>query len=548
MLTALHIRHYVLIDSLDISFPEGLLIITGQTGAGKSILLGALSLAMGAKADPSVISQGADSCVVEAEFVAPQSLRPLFDENDLDWDDGHLIIRRVVHQARSRSFVNDVPVTAAFLGELSKNLLDIHSQHQSLLLKDKSRQLSLLDYFAGNGDLLKECSTCWKELQKTRSEFAECVAELERLNTDSQYNTARYERLLAAALHSGELEELESEHRTLAHAGEIKSALDSARQACCPDEGITVSGALASAQRILSKVQKFVPGLEELVQRLDSTRIELDDILSSLAEADENLNLNEGRLQQVEDRLSLLYDLMNKYSCTSVEQLIQCRDSLARTVNSTADLEEREIQLRKTVQVLESQHNDICEKLAASRLGCISRFSDELTASLRSLELEGARFQVQLLDCDPGERGRQTVSFLFCAAGQRMEDVSKCASGGEISRIMLCLKALMARFTAMPTMIFDEIDSGVSGSVADKMGSMICRMGESMQVLAITHLPQVAAKGNAHYIVSKQMAGDRTISTIATVDGEQRVKEIARLLSGATISEEALANARVLLG
>ncbi len=548
MLTALHIRHYVLIDSLDISFPEGLLIITGQTGAGKSILLGALSLAMGAKADPSVISPGADSCVVEAQFVAPQSLRALFDENDLDWDDGHLIIRRVVHRARSRSFVNDVPVAAAFLGELSKLLLDIHSQHQSLLLKDKAWQLSLLDHFALNANLLKECSKIWKDLQKTRSELSACVAERERLNADMQYNTARYERLLAAALHPGELEDLESEHRTLAHAGEIKSALDSACQACCPEEGTTVSGSLALAQRILGKVQKYVPGLEELVQRLEEARIELDDILSSLARVDDDLNLNEGRLQQVEDRLSVLYDLMNKYSCASVEQLIQCRDSLAREMNSTAELEEREVQLRKAVQALESQHNDLCDKLASSRLGCVSRFSDELTASLRFLELEGARFQVQLLDCDPGERGRQTVSFLFGAAGQRMEDVSKCASGGEVSRIMLCLKALMARFTAMPTMIFDEIDSGVSGSVADRMGSMICRMGESMQVLAITHLPQVAAKGNAHYIVSKQMVGDRTVSTIAKVEGESRVKEIARLLSGATISDEALANARVLLG
>ncbi|MCQ2170451.1 MAG: DNA repair protein RecN [Bacteroidales bacterium] len=548
MLVALHIRHYVLIDSLDIAFPEGLLIITGQTGAGKSILLGALSLAMGAKADPSAISPGADSCVVEAEFEAPLSLKPLFDENDLEWDAGHLIIRRVVHQSRSRSFVNDMPVTAAFLAELSRGLLDIHSQHQSLLLKDKSWQLSLLDHYAGNAGLLKECSDCWRELQQTRARLSECVSKLDRLNADSQYNTARYQKLLAAALHPGELEELETEHRALAHAEEIKCALEAARQACNPAEGPGVTGALAQARRMLEKVQKFVPGLDELCGRIESARIELDDILSSLDSADENLNLNEGRLHLVEDRLSLLYDLMGKYSCASLDDLIACRDSLGQSVNSTADLEELAGQLRQTVHTLEARHNGICDKLAASRLACSIGFADEVTASLHFLELEGARFQVQLCDCDPGERGRQTVNFLFCGEGQRIEEVSKCASGGEISRIMLCLKALMARFTAMPTMIFDEIDSGVSGSVADKMGSMICRMGESMQVLAITHLPQVAAKGNAHYLVSKQTVGDRSVSTIDVLEGEERVKEIARLLSGATISEEALANARVLLG
>lgn len=548
MLTALHIRHYVLIDSLDIEFPEGLLIITGQTGAGKSILLGALSLAMGAKADPSVISEGADSCVVEAEFDAPSTIRPLFDENDLDWDCGHLIIRRVVHQARSRSFVNDMPVTAAFLTELSALLLDIHSQHQSLLLKDKSWQLSLLDHYAGNGALLQECSRCWKDLQHSRAQLAECTGELARLNADSEYNAARYERLVAAALHPDELESLEQEHRSLAHAEEIKTALGAARQACSPMEGTSVSGALSLAQRMLGKAAQFVPGLEELCLRMESARIEVDDILSELEAADDDMNLNEGRLQQVEDRLSLLYDLMNKYSCATLQELIECRDSLGEKVNSTADLEERIERLRESVKTLEEQHKGLCRRLAASRLDCSGKFADEITSSLHFLELEDARFQVQLSDCEGGERGSQTVSFLFGAAGQRMEDVSKCASGGEISRIMLCLKALMARFTSMPTMIFDEIDSGVSGSVADKMGSMICRMGRSMQVLAITHLPQVAAKGNAHYIVSKRQVDGRTLSTICTVEGEERVKEIARLLSGATISAEALANARVLLG
>lgn len=548
MLTALHIRHYVLIDSLDIEFPEGLLIITGQTGAGKSILLGALSLAMGAKADPSVISQGADSCVVEAEFDAPLTVKSLFDENDLDWDCGHLIVRRVVHQARSRSFVNDMPVTAAFLTELSALLLDIHSQHQSLLLKDKSWQLSLLDHYAGNEDILLECSKCWKDLQHNRAKLAQCTSELARLNSDSEYNTARYERLVAAALHPDELESLEQEHRSLAHAEEIKSALGAARQACSPAEGASVSGALSLAQRMLGKAAQFVPGLQDLCGRLESARIEVEDILCEIESADDDMNLNEGRLQQVEDRLSLLYDLMNKYSCSTLEELIECRDSLGQRVNSTADLEESIAQLGESVKSLESQHSALCSRLAASRLGCSQKFADEIASSLHFLELEDARFQVQLSDCEGGEKGSQTVSFLFGAAGQRMEDVSKCASGGEISRIMLCLKALMARFTSMPTMIFDEIDSGVSGSVADKMGSMICRMGQSMQVLAITHLPQVAAKGNAHYIVSKQLVDGRTLSTICTVEGEERVKEIARLLSGATISAEALANARVLLG
>ena len=548
MLSSLHIRHYVLIDSLDIDFPEGLLIITGQTGAGKSILLGALSLAMGGKADSSVISEGADSCVVEAEFNLDSSVRGFLEDNDVEWDGGHVTVRRVVHSsARSRSFVNDVPVNLQFLTELSSRLLDIHSQHQSLLLKDHSWQLSLLDHYSGNRELLDRCSDVWKKILKVRSSLAEKEELLSRRNEDMEYNAARYGKLADARLKEGELEELEEEHKTLSHAEDIKSALGSVYAACNPDEGQDVSSMLNQARKYLERAASYIPGLENLAGRLESARIEIDDILSEVEENNDRISLSEDRLRKVEDRMSLLYELMSKFGCRSIPELIGIRDELGRKVEGTADLEDRIGELRASLEELSREHSEVCSQLTQSRKEHSEAFASEVLDMLRFLELDKAQFLVDLQAAEPGANGSQSAVFLFSSNGTRPEDVAKCASGGEMSRIMLCLKALMARFTEMPTMIFDEIDTGVSGSVADKMGSMICRMGKDMQVFAITHLPQVAAKGDAHYLVSKSEFMGRSTSTISRLEGESRVYEIARLLSGSIVSDAAVANARVLL-
>lgn len=548
MLKSLHIRHYVLIDSLDIVFPEGLVIVTGQTGAGKSILLGALSLALGGKADPSVISEGADKCIVEAEFGLDESFRELFDANDVEWDGGIAVIRRVVSTGtRSRSFVNDIPVNLQFLGELSARLVDIHSQHQSLLLRDHNWQMAALDRYAGNASLLSGCAACWKRILALRAELRECEDRLSKMNADRGYNAARFEKLTLAKLRDGELEELEQEHRALSHAEEIKLSLCAVDGICNPVDGDGISSKLSQARRALQKVSGFVPGLDTLAERMESARIELDDILAEVENCNSGISLSEERLRELESRMSLIYGLLAEYSCGTVSELITLRDSLAATVEGFEELEEHIARLEGELDSAQREHAAICSTLAGARAGAASGFASEIQSMLRFLELEKAEFSVELTDTQPGAAGSQSVCFKFSSNGTSPEDLSKCASGGEISRIMLCLKSLMSKFSFMPTMIFDEIDTGVSGSVADRMGSMICSMGSDMQVLAITHLPQVAAKGDAHFLVSKSEQNGKTVTSIRRIEGEDRVKEIARLLSGATISAEAEANARVLL-
>ena len=535
MLRSLHIRNYILIDSLDIKFPEGLVIITGQTGAGKSILLGALGLLAGDKADPGMISQGAETCVVEGEFDTPDGLR---------------IIRRVIYSSgRSRSFIDDCPVQLQELSELCSHLIDIHSQHNSLLLTDKQFQLSLLDHFAGNERPLAECRKAWKELGECRRELEDARERLRREAAEHDYNEAQFNELNSAALKEDELPELEEEHKALANAGQICEQLAEALGLFRPSGGESVSETLREARKSVEHAARYLPNLQELGERIESARIELDDIFSEVEDAAERIDVSGERLEAVEQRLSLLYRLMSKHSCNSVEELIAARERFGAAISGSEELGERCEVLQKRLDSLQEAYDTCCSKLSAARHAAAEGFAREAAGNLRYLELERASFEVELLPASPGAAGTDAVCFKFAADGRAGVDIAKCASGGEISRIMLSLKAMMARFLDMPTLIFDEIDSGVSGSVADKMGSMICRMGETMQVISITHLPQVAAKGTAHFVVSKQYddGSGRSISGIRQVSGDERVQEIARLLSGASITPEALANARALL-
>lgn len=552
MLSSLHIRNYILIDSLDITFPEGLVIVTGQTGAGKSILLGALSLLGGAKADASQISEGADSCVVEAEFDgADEHVHSLLDENDIEWDGGHLVIRRVVNASgRSRSFINDCPVPVTLLPSVSERLIDIHSQHKSLLLTDRAFQLNMLDFFSGNAALLTECSRSWKKLQALRTELSDAKEQLRRLTEEGEYNAAQFRQLDEARLRPGELEELELEQKSLANAEQIKEAFSKVSGFFEPVDSENFPGfsqSLREIERNLQRAGKFVPGAALLSDRVESVRIELDDIFSELSAMDASVSLSPERLMQVEDRMSLIYSLLKKHSCSSEEELVAVKERFGACVSDMETVGDRIVALESAVEEALASYEVLCARLHSSREEHAPLFAKSIVESLRFLELDRSVFEVDVMPAAPGSCGRDSVVFKFSSTGTGAVDIGKCASGGEISRIMLSLKAMLARYVGMPTLIFDEIDTGVSGSVADRMGKMICAMGDDMQVFSITHLPQVAAKGKAHYVVSKDVCGNRVISSIRKVEGEERVNEIARLLSGSIVTEAAVANARALM-
>ena len=554
MLTRLQVKNYVLIDSLEIDFPEGLIIITGQTGAGKSILLGALSLLMGSKADATMVSEGAENCVVEAEFEIKSpddSVRALLEENDVEWDEGHLIIRRVVNRSgRSRAFVNDSPVQVGILQDISSCLIDIHSQHQTLLLSDRKFQLDTLDHFAGNASLRQKCSSLWTQLQKQERQIRELELKLSRVSADKDYNEAQYRQLEAASLRVGELAELEEEQKQLANAEEIKSCLSGAEELFAPtSDALSIDASLKEVDRLLSRAGRYIPSVSELSERISSCRRELDDIYDEVSSLNSRIDTSQERLELVEDRMSLLYSLMQKHSCRTEEELIQVRDRLSEELFDSTSLSEEIQSLKNEVSVTRMSMDEVSQELHDSRMAAAVSFAEEMTQSIRGLELPYAAFDVEISECPSGQYGFDSVTFRFSATGRNMTELAKCASGGELSRIMLALKAMRARYVNMPTMIFDEIDTGVSGSVADKMGAMICDMGAYMQVFAITHLPQVAAKGNAHYLVSKDINPDTTaaVSKMERLSGEQRVLELARMLSGSTLTEAAVANAKSLL-
>ena len=555
MLTRLQVRNYVLIDSLDVDFPEGLIIITGQTGAGKSILLGALSLIMGAKADAGMISDGADNCVVEAEFDVDLSDAPLkaeLEENDVEWDEGHLIVRRVVNRSgRSRAFVNDSPVSVQVLQSISSRLVDIHSQHQTLLLSDRQFQLDILDHYAGNTALREQCADLWRRMGKIKADLAALDAKISSISSERDYTEARFRQLEEAGLREGELLELEEEQKQLANAEEIKTCLSYTEELFCPTSGdaSSLDSILKEASRQLSKAGRFITSVQELSERVDSCRRELDDILSDVSSANSRVDVSESRLEIVESRMSLIYSLMQKFSCRDEAELIAQRESLSEQLFDSTQLEEKRSQMQSQLDALTAEHTDVADRLNASRMEASASFAESIQNSIRDMELPYSVFEVQILPAPLSAAGRDSVAFRFSSTGKNPVDVAKCASGGEMSRIMLALKAMMARYANMPTMIFDEIDTGVSGSVADRMGSVICAMGEYMQVFAITHLPQVAAKGSAHYLVSKYIdpATSLAESKIERLSDEQRVLEVARMLSGSVLTDEAVANAKSLL-
>ena len=535
MLTRLTIQNYALIENLDIEFPSGLVIITGETGAGKSIMLGALSLLLGAKADVSALKDSSRNCVVEGEFEVDGEL---------------LVLRRVISPAgRTRNFINDEPASLAALTEISSAIVDIHAQHQHLLLTDESYQMKVLDYYAGTGSLLEDYSRVHNELLQLENQLKELRMQIAKREGEMEYRSFQLEKLMEAKLREGELEELESEQKQLANSEQIRESISGAVN-CMQPVGGTIVQNLKDAVHLLQKCSNFVPELEELCNRLESCRIECKDIEDELEMLAERIVVSPQRLEQVEERLSLLYSLMRKHGVSTLDDLLEVQKGLQEEMSGADEDVAKAEGMEQQIKVLSAQREELAQLLSAKRKEKTGELAAELQASIRDLQMPYAVLKVELSDTGKyTAKGTDSVAFMFSANGEKkLNPLQKAASGGELSRIMLCLKSLMARFTGMPTMIFDEIDTGVSGSIADKMGALIGKMGERMQIFAITHLPQIASKKGTHLLVYKEFDAQNNATTrIRVLSPEERVNEVARMLSGASLTEAALENARVLL-
>ena len=535
MLKRLTIQNYALIENLDIEFPQGLVIITGETGAGKSIMLGALSLLLGGKGDVSALKDSQKNCVVEGEF---------------ECDGEEIILRRVISPAgRTRNFINDEPATLAALTQISSSIVDIHAQHQHLLLTDASYQMKVLDYFAGTGDLLNQYKEAYSTLQQAVAQLEKLQEEIARKEGDREYRQFQFDKLQEAKLKVGELEELETELKQLSNAGLIKESICGAVELLNP-MGTSFVQNLKDSVHLLQKCSNFVPGLEELAQRLESCRIECKDIEEELEGYADRVVVSPQRLEQVEERLSQIYSLLKKHSAEDVEQLLQLQQELEKELLGQEQDQWEVKELERKIEQLTAQRNDLAGQLSQKRKESVASLSATLQDMIRDLQMPYAVFEVSVSENEKYTlQGKDNIEFMFSAnGGNKLGLLHKSASGGELSRIMLCLKSLMAQYTGMPTMIFDEIDTGVSGSIADKMGALIGRMGERMQIFAITHLPQIASKKGTHLLVYKEFDADNNATTrIRTLGREERVNEVARMLSGSQLTNAALENARELL-
>lgn len=550
MLKSLSIENYALIDSLNIEFAPGFSVITGETGAGKSIILGALSLILGQRADARQIKQGENKCLVEGVFdVSKYDLKSLFDEHDWVYEGETCILRREIWaNGKSRAFLNDSPVYLNDLKALGDRLIDIHSQHQNLALNDRQFQLLVVDALADTRLLRGEYVSAFHSFRSAAKVLADLKEASRKNKEEEDYLRFQYAALSEAALREGEQEELEAELEALTHSEEIKSGLFAVTN-LLSGEDQNVEAMLKSALESVRNVQSVFPKADEIVQRLESAYLDLKDLRSETERLFDEIEFNPDRQQLVEDRLGVIYDLQKKHSVATVRQLIELRDNIGSKLQNIDSLEEKISSAENILSEKREQLFDLARRLSEKRLAAISDIEKELTSRLSYLGMPNARFECRITPKQqPDETGMDDVQFLFSAnKNTDLLPVSQIASGGEISRLMLCVKAMIAGATALPTIIFDEIDTGTSGEMADKMGRIMQDMSRNMQVIAITHLPQIASKGDFHYIVYKKDTEDSTQTYMRQLSSEERITEIARLLSGAETTAQAIENAKVML-
>lgn len=550
MLLSLDITNYALIDRLRMDFSEGFTVITGETGAGKSIILDALNLLLGQRADVKAIRNGEKKCVIEGRFgISSFSLKDFFDANDLDYDDETILRREVYDTGKSRAFVNDVPVSLSLMKELGSKLIDIHSQNQNQQLSNEEFQLAVLDTVAADDaelQLFKQLYGKWKQSDRELRALKERV---EANKADQEYLTYQLSELEDAKLQSGEQEELEQEEETLSHAEEIKESLYKAGRLFSSDDRGILSD-LKECCDLLRNIEEVFPPCKELYERLDSSLIELKDISYEVESQEDSVEYNPDRLQKVSDRLNEIYSLQQKHHVSTVDELISLEEELSDKLSEITSADDRIAELEQHTQKQYDAMEQQARLLSQKRRQASGEMQQTIVSSLVSLGMPNVRFEAEVSPRkDIGPLGADSVRFLFSAnKSSRLQDLSQVASGGEISRVMLAVKALLARSRQLPTIVFDEIDTGVSGEIAARMANVMDEMSRNMsQVICITHLPQIAAKGKTHFRVYKEDTDSGTVSRITKLSPEARVDEIAHMLSGTAITDAALNNAKALL-
>lgn len=547
MLQSLYIKNFVLIKELDLNFGRGFSVITGETGAGKSILLGALSLVLGARSETKYISEGHDKCIIEATFeIGPYQLQSFFEENDLDYSDTCILRRELHRSGKTRQFLNDSPVSASVLKTLSSLFIDIHSQHENLLIKDSKFQLQVVDTIAQNQALLAKYQDVFGQYKQTTQQLEESIALSEKAQSESDYLQYQFDQLEKAHLKASELQELEAENEVLEHAHEIKSSLYQVESLLQNERGVV--SLLKEAESKLASIASYADEYNQWTNRIAEAYIDLKDLASDINHAAERIEANPAQLQANQERLDTLYTLLQKHKVNQVEELIELRDKLQEQLQQWGNNDEKIAALRKQQTLLLQEVEKQAALLHEQRVEAANRISPLLEGLLHDLGMQQASVQVQVQGNQPlSQSGKDSIEFLYAPTkNSSLQAAGKIASGGEISRFMLCIKYLMADCSNLPTLIFDEIDTGISGETASLMGSMLQKMSNHAQIICITHLPQIAAMGKEHYFVRKTDT-ETTQTEVTQLTEDERITAIARMLSGTNISDAAIQNAQDLL-
>lgn len=550
MLRQLYIRNFTLIDELDITFKPGFSVITGETGAGKSIILGAIGQILGNRADARMVKAGCDKCVIEAHFdLSNYDMESFFDDNDIDYEPEDCIIRRELKaNGKSRAFINDTPVALTTARELGQQLVDIHSQHQNLLLQKEDFQLNVVDIIAHNSQLLNDYRTLFDGYAKAKAALREKEEECEKDRANEDFLRFQADELVTAQLVDGEQEELEQELETLSHAEDIKGALFDADNLLSGDDRCITQSCKTMLSR-LSDIGDVYPAIRQVTERIDSAYIELKDIARDISNLAESIDFDPARLTMANERLDTIYTLQKKHHVESVAELIAIRDSLTARLNDITNSEDMLEDMRRQVEDMHRKATEAAARLTESRQEAARHVTEQLLAQMTALGMPNARFEIKFETKELAVDGADRISYMFSAnKNVPLEPIAQVASGGEVARVMLSLKAMISGAVKLPTIIFDEIDTGVSGRVAEMMAQIMRQMGRAdRQVISITHLPQIAALGTTHYKVEKTDTDDTTISRMRMLGHDERITEIAQMLSGSNISDAAIENAKSLL-